>query len=158
MSKNTTRIALIVGVLAVFVVAFVVLQPGDDDEPAQTSDTTAQESTPEPTATETPADSAEGTPTPTPTPKPKPQYTMIRAVGLQPVGGVKKIEVEKGGMIRLKVRSDQADEAHLHGYDVSKPVGPGETATYDVRANLEGIFELELENAAVPLAEISVTP
>lgn len=157
--SNTARAALIGGALAVFVVGFFVLRPGDDDTASTSGDATAQETPPaEATPTPAPEEPAAATPEATPTPRPEPTYTTIRAVGLQPVGGVKEIEVKKGGTIRLKVRSDQPDEAHLHGYDVSKPVGPGQTATYQVPANLEGIFELELENAAVPLAEITVTP
>ena len=159
--SSTVRAAIIAGVLAVFLVGFFVLRPSDEQATTPTAETTATATPPPATPTAAATDGAsEATPTPTPppTPRPRPRYTEIRAVGLKPVGGVKKVEVKKGETIRIRVRSDQADEAHLHGYDVSKPVGPGRVAVYTLRARLEGIFELELENAAVPLAEITVAP
>ena len=66
--------------------------------------------------------------------------------------------VKSGDTVRLAVRSDQADEGHLHGYDISKPVGPGQVARFEFTANLEGIFELELENAEVEIASLQVEP
>lgn len=37
-------------------------------------------------------------------------------------------------------------------------IGPGKRARYKFEATLEGIFELELEHAGVPIAELRVNP
>lgn len=83
---------------------------------------------------------------------------VVSVKGGQPVGGVRELTFESGAEIRFAVRSDVADEAHLHGYDVSKPVEPGGSGTFELPADIEGVFELELEERGVPIAEISVVP
>lgn len=145
------RVGILLAALAIAFVAFVALRPGDDD-PASTTSTTP----PAEQQATTPA--GQTTAEPRPKPRPRPRAVEIVARGLQPVGGVTEVTVRKGETIRLIVRSDQTDEAHLHGYDVSKEVGPGMVARFAVPANLEGIFELELEHAGVPIAEIKVEP
>lgn len=142
------RIGVLVVGLAIAVATFVVLRPGDDDE---TPKTTTQASDVGATSTEQTTDGE-------PPSKPRPQFVQIRARGLEPVGGVKVVSVNKGDIVRLAVRSDTADEGHLHGYDISKPVGPGQTARFKFKANLEGIFELELEDAGVGIASLKVQP
>ncbi|MFP5364907.1 MAG: hypothetical protein ACLGI5_19480 [Thermoleophilia bacterium] len=146
------RLLLSAAAAAIVVIAFVALRPGDSDNNATAPTTPAPPVTiaaPPPVAT---------TAEPSPPPVPRPAYVQIRAKGSQPVGGIKKITVRKGDTVRFEVRSDQADEGHLHGYDISKPVGPGKRARYMFNAKLEGIFELELENAGVPIAELQVNP
>jgi hypothetical protein len=96
--------------------------------------------------------------TATPTPRPTPSAVRIRAVNLKPVGGVKRIRVKKGDIVRFTVTSDKADSVHLHGYDVEKPVGPGTPARYVFKASIDGIFEVELENAASQLISLRVDP
>lgn len=147
------RLLLSAAAAAIVVIAFVALRPGDSDDNATAPTTPAP---PETIAAPTPVvTTAEPAPPP---PAPRPSYVQIRAKGSQPVGGIKKLTVRKGDTVRFEVRSDQADEGHLHGYDISKPVGPGKRARYMFNAKLEGIFELELENAGVPIAELQVNP
>lgn len=43
----------------------------------------------------------------------------------------------------IDVTADEADEAHLHGYDIEKNAGPGNTARFGLDADLEGIDEME---------------
>ncbi len=147
--SRAQRVGILLAALAIAIAAFVVLRPGDD-EPTST--------TPAATTTAPTRESSTTTPTEAPAPKPRPRAVEIVARDLQPVGGVKKITLRKGETIRMIVRSDAADEAHLHGYDVSQEVGPGTVARFAVPATLEGIFELELENAGVPIAEVTVEP
>lgn len=155
------RFLLVLAAVVVFVVGFVVLRPSDDD---QTSGTTAA-----PTASttspdgKTPTTSVQVDPTQKPTPElpppnPAPRVPTISVKALKPVGGVRKITVNKGDLLRFRVRSDRAENVHLHGYDIEKPVGPGKAASYSLRAKIEGIFELELEESAVPIGEITVNP
>jgi hypothetical protein len=90
-------------------------------------------------------------------PKPPPPPTIVIRDG-QPVGGVKKLRYRKGDTIRFRVKADIDDEIHFHGYDLSKPVGPGRVVAMSVRATIDGIFEVELENLGVAFAEVEVRP
>ena len=45
--------------------------------------------------------------------------------------------------MRFVVISDAADDIHLHGYDIEKKVAPGQPARFRVKADLEGVFEIE---------------
>lgn len=78
--------------------------------------------------------------------------------GGEPVGGVQKIELEKGDRAEIDVTSDEADEAHLHGYDLEEELVPGKTAKFRFKANLEGIYEMELHHHGTPIARITVKP
>ncbi|WP_193345672.1 hypothetical protein [Blastococcus saxobsidens] len=55
------------------------------------------------------------------------------------------------------VTSDVADEVHLHGYDVSAPVAPGEPATLTFDATIPGVFELELHEVGEELLSVQVS-
>jgi hypothetical protein len=54
--------------------------------------------------------------------------------------------------------SDVEDEVHVHGYDVSKEVAAGGTAKFSFPAEITGVFEVELEQTAVPIANLQVNP
>jgi hypothetical protein len=66
--------------------------------------------------------------------------------------------VDKGDRVVLVVRSDVADEVHLHGYDLSRDVEAGGQARIPFRATIAGRFEVELEERGVPIAELTVEP
>jgi hypothetical protein len=83
---------------------------------------------------------------------------VIRVEGGQPVGGVEKIKLKKNAQVEIDVVSDTADEAHLHGYDIEKPLTPGKPAAFRFKATIEGVFELELHHAGTKLAQITVAP
>lgn len=76
----------------------------------------------------------------------------------EPVGGVKKLEYSAGDQIRFEVTSDVADEVHVHGYDLMQDVPAGGTVSFDFPAEIEGIFEAELEVRKEQIAEIRVNP
>jgi hypothetical protein len=90
--------------------------------------------------------------------QPKASVQTIVVRGGQPVGGVQELAFVKGERIRFIVESDVADEVHLHGYDISKDVEAGGEVQFDVPASIEGVFEVELEQRVVPLAEVTVNP
>lgn len=146
------RFVLVFAVVVVFVIGFVVLRPSDDDQPsvATVAPTTSTASP----AAQTPTTTVQAAPAP----KPKPKVPTINVKALKPVGGVRELEVDKGDLLRFRVRSDRAENVHLHGYDIEKPVAPGKPVSFSVRAKLTGIFELELEASAVPIAEVTVNP
>ncbi len=76
----------------------------------------------------------------------------------EPVGGVQELEYEAGDQIRFEVTSDVADEVHVHGYDLAQDVAAGGTVSFDFPAEIEGIFEIELEGRKVQIAELRVNP
>jgi hypothetical protein len=78
--------------------------------------------------------------------------------GGEPVGGVQEFEYDAGDQIRFEVRSDVADEVHVHGYDVMEEVPAGGTVSFDFPAEIEGIFEVELEGRQEQIAELRVNP
>jgi FtsP/CotA-like multicopper oxidase with cupredoxin domain len=151
--SHRNRALAALGAVLVLVVAFVLLRPGDDDTATNTTDNASATVT-----TAAPTTTAPSTTTPAPVAQPRPKVTTVRAVGLEPVGGIKSIKVNKGDTVRFTVTSDQPENVHLHGYDVEKPVAPGKPARYVFKANIEGIFEVELEEAGVQLIKLQVNP
>jgi hypothetical protein len=91
-------------------------------------------------------------------PPPKPEVPTIVVRGGEPVGGVQELSFSQGDDIRFKVESDQAWEIHFHGYDVAKEVSAGGSVAFNVPAELEGVFEVEVEQTATQIAEITVNP
>ena len=146
-SRRMAAAIAVIGVIAA-VVLFVVLRD-DDDEPTVAATTT--------TETTTPANGG-GDGGEKPEPPPEPELATIVVKNGQPVGGVQELEFDKGGRIRFLVESDIDEEVHLHGYDVSTEVSAGGEVEFDVAATIEGVFEVELEESVVPLAEITVGP
>jgi len=146
------RMALlgIAAAIAVVVVVIALVSGGGDDE--------GEKSTTPTTAAQTSPDTQPGTTATTPPEPPKPEPEKIRVKGGEPVGGVTKIELEKGDKAMIDVTADEADEAHLHGYDIEKEVGPGKTAKFRFEADLEGIYEMELHHHGTQLARITVKP
>jgi hypothetical protein len=78
--------------------------------------------------------------------------------GGEPVGGVAELEYSAGDDIRFEVVSDVADEVHVHGYDLMREVPAGGTVSFDFPAEIEGIFEVELEDRKTQIAELTVNP
>ena len=146
MGRNQRSILIIVGAVIFAVAAFVIFKP-DDDEPA--SPQAGQTPTSAPAADE-PRVQAKA--------PPKPKVTTIEVRSEKPVGGVKKIGVRNGEIVQFVAKSDVQDEVHVHGFDISKGVGPGQPARFRFKADIEGVFEVELEERAIPIAEVEVRP
>lgn len=87
---------------------------------------------------------------------PKPTTIVIR--NGKPVGGVEELTYKAGEQVRFDVRSDVADEVHVHGYDLTDEVPAGGSVGFAFPADLEGIFEVELEERAEQIAELRVEP
>ena len=68
----------------------------------------------------------------------------------------RRVRVDRGEQVRLQVEADVADEVHVHGYDLKRPVAPGKPATIEFAADLPGIYEVELEQAKRKLVELEV--
>ena len=129
--SRSQRIGLVVAALAVAIVAFVVAQPGDDEEsPPDTPAPAAETETGAQTDTE-------------PAGPPEPEVTRIRLQGGAVAGGVREIEAARGDTVRIVISSDAPDELHLHGYDIEREAAPGQPARFRFTADAEGEFVLE---------------
>ena len=93
--------------------------------------------------------------------RPEPTAVNARIVveGGRPAGGrPKRLNVKQGRTLNLTVTSDVADEVHIHGYDIARPVSPGRPTRFRFVASSTGRFEIELEEAHVLIAELDVEP
>jgi hypothetical protein len=126
-----TRTALIgAGLVVVAVVLFIVLGGGSDSSSDSSSTTDAN----------------------------KVPTIVVNSQG-KPVGGIADLTYTKGDRIHFKVKVPFEEEVHLHGYDVMKEVPKGGgTVTYDLPAEIEGVFEAELEGHKEQIVELKVEP
>ena len=121
---------------------------GDDDE--TTGGTTTTEAT-------APANgSAQNGKQPTGDGKPAIETIVVR--NGEPVGGIAELEYDAGERVRFRVTSNEADEVHVHGYDIGEEIPAGGAATLSFTADIEGIFEVELHHSEKQIAELRVNP
>lgn len=155
MSRGQRFTMLGIAAVIAAVAIVIALTSGGDDSSENTTATTAADQTQQTGSAGAPSTETTSAPPPKP---PEPGVDRIRIENGKPVGGVKDIEVEKGDQVRIAVTSDIAEELHLHGYDISRSVAAGEPGRMSFKANIEGVFELELENSGVPIAQLAVSP
>ena len=129
--KGSRRIATLVALAALAVLALGAAGCGgdDDDEGAGTTPATSQ-----------------------------PQEVTVEVKDAEPVGGIVRADIKQGTEVMLTVTSDVEDEVHVHGYDLSAEVAPGQPAHISFKADIAGEFEVELEERTVPIAELTVAP
>jgi plastocyanin len=141
----------IAAVIAIVAVVVILATSGGSDEK---SDETPAAATP--AATSQPEASAQGKATSTPD-EPAPPEIVIKDGKV--VGGIAKFRVKQGDRIRFSVTADVADEVHVHAYDFMKDIEqPGDTVTFDFKADITGITEVELEDAELQIASLRVDP
>jgi FtsP/CotA-like multicopper oxidase with cupredoxin domain len=68
----------------------------------------------------------------------------------------RRVRIDRGQKVRIRVQADRAEEVHLHGYDLSADVAPGRAAVIDFTADAPGVFEVELEQSKLKLFELQV--
>ena len=142
------RVGFLVLAVVILVGAFFALRPASDDP-----ETTADAPTATPTVTASPEPGETPTATPSPTPKPTVDPGPV-LTGEE----VEDIRVDKGDIVRFRVRAPEDEEVHVHGYDISRDVKAGETERIFFKATIDGIFEIEFEHAGTPIAELRVDP
>lgn len=147
MRSRGAKIAVAVAALAAIVVLFVVLSGGDDDGGSTTTKTATQ------TTGATGATGKQGSGT-----AQQETTNVVVVKDGKPVGGVKELDYKKGDTVRFTVRSDVSDEVHLHGYDIMKDVEAGGSVKFVFPADLEGVFEAELESRKEQIVELKVNP
>jgi hypothetical protein len=157
------RAGMVMAGLAAVVALFFLFASGDDGgTDSATQAQGAQSATrSQPVQSATRSQSAKSTEGTSRVQSPKPQTPTIERIvvrGGNPVGGVKRLEYESGEQVRFSVRSDVADEVHVHGFDIAKDVPAGGTVQFAFPANFEGVFEVELEHRKLEIAELRVKP
>lgn len=80
----------------------------------------------------------------------------VTVAGGEVTGGGRQ-EVDLGDTVTIRVTSDVTDRIHLHGYDLQADVPTGETAELTFDATIPGVFEVELEDAGIPLLELEIS-
>lgn len=80
----------------------------------------------------------------------------FEVVGGQVRGPSGRIEAPLGSLVRITVRGDEPDELHVHGYDKSARLRPGEPVTVEFRADIPGVFEIELHHSGAALPSLEV--
>jgi FtsP/CotA-like multicopper oxidase with cupredoxin domain len=145
----------IAAVIAVAAVVIALVAGGGDDDDKSTSSTTAAQ-----TETTTGGDeTTQQTTTETTPPEPQGTTETIDIKGGEPDGGVTDIKVDKGDPLEITVNSDQELPIHFHGYDIEKDAGPGKPAVFKLKkADIDGVFEIEIESTKTKIASITVNP
>lgn len=85
------------------------------------------------------------------------QTITVDAVGGAPVGGVQRTGVDAGSVVALMVTSDIAEEVHVHGYDILRPVSDGHPAHFAFTAEIAGVFEVEFEGSGRLLLQLEIS-
>ena len=149
--------------LAAAVVLFVVL--ADADDAATDAATTQLQSASAMTGGQSHAGSTTTQPqraqVTTAGESPNPQTPSIGRIVVRdgtPVGGVARLEYESGERVRFMVHSDVADEVHVHGFDIKKDVAANGSVRFGFPADIEGVSEVELEDAHIKIAELRIEP
>ena len=152
--SSTQRIVISLVAVVILAGGFVLAQGSDDDDKDDAAQSTQTAPAPEPAGT---TDEAEA-PATTAAAPPPPRVETIRIKGGGPVGDPKTLEFDSGDTVRLRFRSDVAEEVHIHGYDKYVDVPAGGTATTRFEANAEGVFEIESHGSGELLAKLQVEP
>jgi len=82
--------------------------------------------------------------------------SMIDVRRGEAVGGVQRLEVPQGDLIEITVRTDTAESVHVHGYDLITAIGAGRERVVAFIATIQGVFEIELEQSGLLVAELTV--
>lgn len=147
MQSNTVKAGIGALLIAAAVVLFIALKGGDGG-----GDETTASGAPATGTKPTGAGAERGA-------KPAgPSIPTIVVANGKPVGGIRELDYTAGDQIRLRVDSDVSDEVHVHGYDAIKDVEAGGSVSFDFKAEIEGIFEVELEGRKEQIAELRVNP
>jgi hypothetical protein len=134
MQSTPARLALLAALAAAAVVLFIVLSDsGDSGSSSDTQTSSTEAATPQ----------------------------VIEVKDGAPVGGVQKIEVNKGDQVNFEVKLDQpAEEVHVHGYEIEEPAQTS-PVHLSFPAKLDGVFEIELHTEGggeFQIGELTVNP
>ena len=80
----------------------------------------------------------------------------VAVTGGQVTGDTGRVVVAADEHVTLVITSDVTDEVHVHGYDVTTELTPGEPAELSFAATVPGVFEVELHEAGTVLLSLQV--
>ncbi|MFG2039602.1 hypothetical protein [Dactylosporangium sp. NPDC048998] len=153
-ARPTARAGLALAALLAFAAAC-----GDDPSPAA-APTTAAPAAQTSTTAAGPGSDAPSPPAATGSPVPPPQavnkdlvYTIAKRRANPPAG---RVEVARGDVVRITVTSDEADQLHVHGYDVEIALPAGQPGTITLTADRTGLFEIETHKSHLVLFQLVV--
>jgi heme/copper-type cytochrome/quinol oxidase subunit 2 len=69
-----------------------------------------------------------------------------------------EVTVDKGDQVNLLITSDRPVEFHIHGYDLTEEVEPGEPTELSFEATNTGRFAIENHNADAEIGVLLVQP
>lgn len=70
-----------------------------------------------------------------------------------------KITAHQGDKLTLNVKTDKAEEIHLHGYDIAFEVEKaGDTVSKTFTADKTGSFQIEIEDTSTEVGSLEVQP
>jgi cytoskeletal protein RodZ len=155
-------VAIGLGAIVLAGILYLVLRPDDSEPAANTTSSEAQptttiQTTTEVTTQQTTTVATTTVQTTTTTPEDQPVRVNVRFRNGEVVGGLVEATIERNAQVVLTVNADVTDEVHLHGYDLTADVAPGQPGRITFRADDPGGFEVELEGLGVPIAELTVT-
>ncbi len=93
---------------------------------------------------------------PTATQPPSGTQLTVEVAGGEATGDTGRVPVALGERVTLTVTGDAADELHLHGYDLTAELLPGQPAALTFTADIAGVFEAELHEAGTVLLSLQV--
>jgi len=80
----------------------------------------------------------------------------VEVTGDRVSGDTGRVVVPAGEQVTLAVTSDVADEVHVHGYDLTAEMVPGEPEELTFTATIPGVFEVERHDAGTVLLSLQV--
>jgi hypothetical protein len=89
-------------------------------------------------------------------PEAESQRIEVTVAGGQVSGDTGRVPVAAGTSVTLVVTSDASDEVHVHGYDLTVELRPGQPAELPFDATIPGVFEVELHEAGTVLLSLQV--
>lgn len=101
-------------------------------------------------------------PTPNATDSPRPTATAagtsidVEVTAGEVIGGMKRVRVPLGDTVALAVRSDVADEVHVHGIEEKAEIPAGGGILMRFVADAPGIFVVEFEERGLHILELEV--
>ena len=143
--RNTALIVVAVALLAGGLL--LVQGSGGEGGATDTGTTTAQETAPPAASTPSAAE-----------PEPAPEIPTVVFADGRPRGGVKRLSFDKGDRVRFRVRSDVADEIHVHGFDEYADVAAGRSVTLSFDARFDGAYEVEMHESGTQVATLEIQP
>jgi hypothetical protein len=159
MSTPAARVGIAVAALAAVVALFFALAGSEDDAAtARAVEPQAATGTQSVTRSASAAPQSASTRPQAAKPKPKPRVERIWVRSGKPAGGARRLEFKRGELVSFSVHSPVADEVHIHGFDITKPLPANRIVPFTFKADIEGVFEVELHEAGVKIAELRISP